>query len=163
MIKPDNQTDFDVYVVAAALGAVAGLRALTAPALLSYFASRPENSEFKDNFLASPKIAAVLGLLAAGELIGDKLPSTPNRTEPPGLIARVISGATVGGSVCAARKKSLRTGIVIGALSAVAAAYIGQNIRREIAQRSSIPSAAIGAVEDALAVGIGIRALRYND
>ena len=160
MKKQINYSDSETFVKAAALGASAGLRTFTAPALLGFFASRGEKNEFENNLLASPKIAAAVGLLAAGELVGDKLPATPNRTETPGLIARIISGAFVGGSLCAARKKNIRTGIAVGALSAVAAAYAGENIRREIAARTGIPSAALGAVEDAIAIGVGIKALQ---
>lgn len=153
-------SDFDTYVKAASLGAVAGLRALTAPALFGYFASSGNNENLKNNVLASPKVSATVGLLAVGELVSDKLPFTPNRTEIPGLTARIVSGAFVGGSICARRKKSVLTGAIIGAVSAVAAAYAGQNIRRIISEESGVPSAAIGAVEDAIAIGIGINALK---
>ncbi len=136
---------------------------MMAPALLSYFASRPGNDDFEDNFLASPKITVVLGLLAAGELVGDKLPSTPNRTETLGLTARIFSGAFVGGLICAAHKKNVRVGSFIGVLSVITTAFAGQNIRSVIADRSGIPSAVLGAVEDAAAVGIGIKTLKSNN
>ena len=163
MNEKRDETDLDVYAKSAAIGAVAGLRCLTAPAMLGCFASRENAGELKNNFLSSPKISAVIGVAAVGELIGDKLPSTPNRTEPSGLIARIVSGAFVGGSVCAAKKKSVLTGAFIGAVAAVAAAYAGQNIRREICYKTGIPTAALGAVEDAIAVSIGINALKYFD
>lgn len=99
-----NETDLEVYATAAAISAVAGLRCLTAPALLGYFASQENAGELGNNPLASKTVFAVLGVAAIGELVGDKLPSTPNRTEPLGLIGRIFSGAFVGGSVCAARK-----------------------------------------------------------
>ncbi len=160
-MKPENnRSDFETYFKASALGAVAGLRAMTAPALLSYFASNRENNEFENNPLTSRKVSVFLGLLAAGELIGDKLPFTPNRTDAPGLIARIISGAVVGGLVCARRKKSVPAGVAIGALSSVAAAYAGQIIRQTIAEKSGIPSAVLGIVEDAIAIGIGVSVLK---
>lgn len=155
-----NETDLEVYTTAAAIGAVAGLRCMTAPALLSYFASQENAGELGKNPLASTKVSAVLGVAAIGELVGDKLPSTPNRTEPLGLIGRIVSGAFVGGSVCAARKKNILTGALIGAVSSVAAAYAGQNIRIEIAEETGVPSAALGAVEDGIAITIGINALK---
>lgn len=155
-----NETDFDIYSKAASLGAVAGLRAFAAPALLNYFVTHGENSQLNSNYLSSPKISAAINLLAAGELIGDKMPFTPNRTELPGLIARIVSGAFVGGSICAARRKDFWAGATIGAVSAVAAAYAGQHIRQKIADESGIPSAFLGAVEDATAIGIGVNALK---
>jgi len=155
--------DLNTCGQAAALGAVAGLRALMAPALLSYIASNRKNTEFANNFLTSRKISVVLGLLAAGELVGDKLPFTPNRTDALGLVARVFSGAAVGGSICASRKKSVSAGIAIGALSSVAAAYAGQNLRQAIAEQSGISSAVLGVVEDAIAIGIGMKVLESGD
>lgn len=163
MNQQTTQTDFDIYTKVAALGAVAGLRAMMAPALLSYFASRPENDEFENNLFASPKTAVVLGLLAAGEFVGDKLPSTPNRTETLGLTARIFSGALVGGLICAAHQKNVRAGSFIGALSAIAAAFAGQHLRSTIANQTGIPSAVLGIVEDAAAVGIGIKTLNNKD
>lgn len=151
----NNPSDLETYFKACALGAVAGLRAFTAPALLGYFASNRENSSS-----ASRKVFVVLGLLAAGEIVGDKLPTTPNRTAAPGLIARIISGAAGGGVVCVRGKKSVPAGIAIGAASSVAAAYAGQHIRQTIAEKSGIPSAVLGAVEDAIAIGIGVSALK---
>lgn len=159
-MKGKNEcSDFEIYAEASALGAVSGLRAMMGPALLSYTASQKATGELKNSFLASPKVSVVLGLLSAGELVGDKLPFTPNRTEPQGLAARIVSGAFVGGTICAAHKKSAWTGIALGALSAIAAAYAGQHIRHTISEESGIPSAALGAVEDAIAIGIGLKTL----
>ena len=155
-MKPENnRSDLETYFKASALGAVAGLRVFTAPALLGYFASNQEDSSS-----ASRNISVVLGLLAAGELVGDKLPFTPNRTEAPGLIARIISGAAVGGFVCARGKKSVPAGIAIGAVFSFAAAYAGQYVRRALAEKSGIHSVVLGAVEDAIAIGIGVRSLK---
>lgn len=160
MKRENNRSDLETYFKASALGAVAGLRAFTAPALLGYFASKRENNKFENNSSASRKVSVVLGLLAAGEIVGDKLPFTPNRTDAPGLIARIISGAAVGGLVCLRGKTFVPAGIAIGAVSSVAAAYAGQHIRQAIAEKSSIPSAVLGAVEDAIAIGIGLSALK---
>ena len=155
MKRGNNRSDLETYYKASALGTVAGLRALTAPALLGYFASNRENDSS-----GRRKISVVLGLLAAGEIVGDKLSSTPNRTDAPGLIARIISGAVVGGLVCLRGKKSVPAGIAISTVSAVAAAYAGQYVRQALAEKSGIPSAVFGAVEDAIAIGIGVRSLK---
>ncbi len=141
------------------MGAVAGLRSLTAPALLSYAASRDEETN-SGNLFASRGAVIGLGLLAVGELIGDKLPNTPNRTEPAGLAARVVSGAVCGGIVSSKYKKSVPIGIALGALAAVGAAYAGQTVRRAISKETGVPSSIIGAVEDAVAIGIGAAALK---
>jgi uncharacterized membrane protein len=144
------------------LGAVAGMRARLAPALFSRAASSYRKADFGDSLFASDYVPAVLGTLAVGELVGDKLPRTPNRTEIPGLAARIVSGAVVGGAVSAGYKKSVPAGIALGALAAVAAAYAGQNVRRAVSNKSGISSPLLGAVEDLIAVGIAAAALRNS-
>ena len=49
--------------------------------------------------LASPVVAAGTKMLAAGELAGDKMESAPDRIVPPGMAARIISGAIAGASI----------------------------------------------------------------
>lgn len=117
------------------MGAVCGLRTFTGPALI-----------------AGPAHRNVLALLAAGELIADKLPFMPNRTDAPGLAARFISGAICGMAIARRRKRSERilSGIV-GGTAAVAAAYAGYRYRRHV----KLPPLVAALVEDAVAVGAG--------
>ena len=84
--------------LAAGLGVVAGLRALSAPALLSRRLARPPVRWRADptRLLASERTARVLGILAVGELVGDKLPFIPARTEPLPLLGRARAGLDVG-------------------------------------------------------------------
>jgi uncharacterized membrane protein len=44
---------------------------------------------------------AIFTLLAIAELVADKLPKTPSRTSPPGLIARIVTGGLTGACVAA--------------------------------------------------------------
>ena len=72
-----------MYLVSAALaGAATGLRATVGLGALVETAApglpRP---------LTLPPARVVVGLGVAGELVGDKLPNTPSRLEPPGLLA----------------------------------------------------------------------------
>ncbi len=163
MNQAKNRSDFETLSRIISLGAVAGLRAMLAPALFSRAASSYRKADFGDSLLASAYVPAVFATLTVGELVGDKLPGTPNRTELLGLAARVVSGAVVGGSISAGYRKSVPAGIALGALAAVAAAYAGQNIRRAVSNQSGIPSPLLGAVEDLIAVGIGTAALRDGE
>lgn len=54
-------------------------------------------------FLASRKTVMVVTPMALGELIADKLPATPDRTEPTGVIARLASGAVSGAALVGGR------------------------------------------------------------
>ncbi len=130
-------------------------------ALLSYAAlQHRKNDADGGGIFTTEKAAAAFGLLAVGELVADKLPNTPNRTEPLGLAARIVAGAIGGGVICSQRRKSVPSGIALGALAAVAAAYAGQHIRRAVSEDTGVHSSIIGAVEDAIAVGIGAAAVK---
>jgi uncharacterized membrane protein len=74
-----------IIVLAFLIGIVAGLRALTAPAAVSW-AARLGLLPLQDTSLAFLGYAAtpyIFTLLAIGELINDKLPKTPSRKVPP--------------------------------------------------------------------------------
>jgi uncharacterized membrane protein len=79
-----------VYVRAATLGFVSGLRSMTPFALLSRLkkANDPSPAGPLDMFLTLPTVRLLTGLLASGELIGDKLPFTPSRLSTGPLLAR---------------------------------------------------------------------------
>ena len=86
------------------LGAVAGIRSMTAPALLSRSASRGALAGIAGTPfapLASPRTARILALLAVGEAVGDKLWAAPDRVSVPGLLGRILSGALVGAALFA--------------------------------------------------------------
>ena len=123
------------YGCEVAMGAVCGLRTFTGPAIVAEGAGRN-----------------ALILLAVGELIADKLPSMPNRTDPPGLAARFIAGAFCGMAIAGRRKRSERvlSGIVAGT-AALAAAYAGYQYRKRV----KLPPLAAALIEDAVAVGAG--------
>ena len=78
-----------VFVLALGIGIVAGLRSLTAPAVVAWGAHlgwlNLHGSPLA--FMGSTTAVAVFSLLAIGELIADKLPMTPKRTAPAPLIS----------------------------------------------------------------------------
>ena len=73
------------------IGFLGGLRSLTAPAATAWAVylgwlklERPLS------LIGSIPSVAIFTLLAVVELVADKLPQTPSRTAPPGLIARIV-------------------------------------------------------------------------
>lgn len=142
------------------MGAVAGLRSMTAPATVSRLATRgwPVGSRSIE-FLNSVVSMRTFVLLAAGELIADKLPFLPSRTKPPSLIVRGISGALSGAAVCSAKKKSVLAGILIGAGAAIGASFAAYELRKRAAKALHVPDPVIAVAEDALAVGSGLLVL----
>jgi uncharacterized membrane protein len=147
-----------VLALAAGIGVIAGLRTFSAPAAVSWAAHRrslPLN-DTPFQFLSSAPASLVLSALALAELVGDKLPSTPNRTAAGPLIARALSGALCGAALCAAAKRPIAEGAVCGVLGAMAGAFAGYEIRRRLGRELQAPDAAIAVVEDALAIGGGL-------
>src|SRR5579862_860527 len=104
------------YVLAFLIGVVAGLRSLTAPAVVSW-AARLGWLHLENTWLAFLGYTAspyILSVLAIGELIADKLPRTPSRKAPPGFTARLVTGALCGAALAADR--SLVGGLVAGVI-----------------------------------------------
>ncbi len=152
----------NAYVKAACLGVIAGMRSMTAPALVSGYLIRTCSDELAGSpleWLASPVSAGVFKWLAAGEMIADKLPSVPARTAPGPLIGRALTGALSGAAVCVSEGEGLAEGAAVGGLAAVASAFAFYHLRRRLTQSTPLPDAAVAAAEDALALGLGHRIL----
>ena len=76
-----------------AIGAAAGLRSMTPPAIVAWAAqSWPGVGESSLAFMANPITAWVLTAFAVGELIADKLPFIPSRLDPGPLVAELPKG-----------------------------------------------------------------------
>jgi uncharacterized membrane protein len=91
---------------------------------------------------------------AAGELVVDKLPTTPSRLEPPGFIGRLVLGALAAG-LCAQTHRARWLPIAaLGAASAGVAAKVGHDVRAQLAQH--LPDPAIAVAEDAVALGLAV-------
>jgi uncharacterized membrane protein len=93
------------------LGLAAGLRTFSAPAALA----------LRARHLDAPRRLVLLA--AAGELVADKLPSTPSRLSRRGLNGRLLSGA-LSGQLVAGRAGALRA-----AAAALAGAVAGYAFR----------------------------------
>ena len=113
-------------VLALLLGVVSGLRAITAPAAVSWVAKLGTLAVAGTPmaFMGFKYTPIILTVLAIGELINDKLPKTPSRKTPPQFIARILSGSLVGATV-GAGSGSLILGLLAGAIGAVAGTYGG--------------------------------------
>jgi len=123
-----------------AIGTVAGLRSVTAPAATLGAA---------DSHWTGPARVA-----AAAELIADKLPATPPRLLPIALAVRVVSGALCGRALAKRAQGSHMLGTVAGAVGSLAGSYAGYYARRYVTVQKHVPDWAIALAEDALAIGL---------
>ena len=143
-----------VYVLAFLIGVVAGLRSMTAPAVVSWAARlgwlHLEGSPLA--FLGAAVTPYILSVLAIGELINDKLPKTPSRKAPVPFGARVVMGALCGAAL-GAPSQALIGGIVAGVLGAVAGTMGGYEARTRLVKATGGKDLPIALIEDAIAVG----------
>jgi uncharacterized membrane protein len=94
----------------------------------------------------------VFTLLATVELVADKLPKTPPRTELLGLGARILTGAVSGAAVVAAGGQPAVLGALLGAAGGIAGAYGGFQARTRLVKALEIPDHVVAVLEDAVAV-----------
>ena len=141
------------YVLAFLIGVVAGLRALTAPAVVSW-AARLGWLHLEDTglaFLGYTFTPWVLSVLAIGELIADKLPKTPSRKAPPGFVARLVTGSLCGAALGAASHVMIG-GLVAGLIGAVAGTLGGYEVRTRLVKATGGKDMPIALLEDAVAI-----------
>ena len=152
MKKMQNES-VNLFLRAFGLGVVAGMRSLTAPALLRRWLSRQRRlAPTPLDHVATP---AVLAVMATGELVADKLPFTPDRTSPPSVAFRALSGALVGGSFCAANRRSPVAGALVGAVGAVAATHAAFQLRRYLVKERGLPDMVVALAEDVATNALG--------
>lgn len=147
------------YLSALLIGVVAGMRTMMAPAVLSLtLARRPELAPMMIpvQWFMLRGIAIFLGLAALGELVVDKLPSTPNRISEGPLVARIVSGAITGAAVMEMGQLSPWVGVALGAVGALIGAFGGFHARRFADHVTGIRDPFIGALEDVIAIAIAV-------
>ncbi len=145
------------------LGAIAGFRSMAAPATLSRAVSDGRIEGIEDTpfaRLGSPKVTTALRMMEIGEFIVDKLPVAPSRTSPPPLLGRAASGGLVGAALFASEDRRSLVGGALGAAAALAAAYAGERLRLQAAEKLGMPDSVVALLEDGLVVLAGSRLLR---
>ena len=158
MLKRKTRVEFEVSPATfetLALGAIAGLRSMAAPALLSRAVRRGNLKAPNLPALGSPKVSTTLTMLMIGEMIGDKTPFAPSRTSAPALLGRLLSGALVGATLFASEGRNRNSGAILGALCAAAAAYGGERLRAAAAQNMQLPDLILAGLEDRVVLSVG--------
>jgi uncharacterized membrane protein len=154
MLSPTQNT----LLKAACMGAVAGMRSVLAPALVTKWLAdggRGEALESPYSLLASRRTASVASTLSKGEIIFDKLPVTPPRISPAPLAARAVSGAVCGATICKVAHERAYAGAFVGAGAAVGTAFLVYYLRQSLGRKLPVPDAVLGGIEDSAAYAIG--------
>ena len=136
------------------IGLFAGLRSLTPPAAVAWAVhlgwlklARPLS------LIGSLPAVIILSLLAIGELIFDKLPNTPNRTAPPGLIARIVTGGFTGACVSLGGGQSALVGAGLGLLGGIVGCFAGYHARAWLVRSLRQSDFNVALLEDLVAIG----------
>lgn len=145
-----------VFAFAIGIGIVAGLRSLTAPAMVAWAAHfdwlNLNGSPLA--FMGSRAAVVIFSIFAIGELISDKLPTTPKRTALAPLLARIILGGLSGASLCAATGQPLVAGALLGGIGGVIGAFGGYQIRHWIVGSLHIKDFFVALCEDLVAIAL---------
>jgi uncharacterized membrane protein len=147
-----------VVFLALGIGVVAGLRSLTAPAVVAWAAHigwiNLHHSALA--FMGSVWAVAIFTVLALVEFVSDQLPSTPARTSAVGLSARIVTGALTGACLALAGGATVWLGALAGAVGGIAGAFGGYHARVGLVRVLRVPDFAIAIPEDLIAIGLGL-------
>jgi len=146
-----------LYVGGLCIGIVAGMRSLTALAVVCWAIRLGwlDLTGFRLAFLGSTPACIVVSLLALGEIINDKLPNTPNRTDAIPFGARLVTGMLSAMIIFMSAHQSIALGLVLGLVGAFIGTYGGFHIRYYLVKDRGLPDLVVAIVEDIVAVGGG--------
>jgi uncharacterized membrane protein len=147
-----------VLVLAFGIGVVAGLRSLTAPAVVAWAAHLGwlNLSGSALAFMGSVWALVAFTVGALAEFVGDLLPTTPARIAPMGLTARILMGVLAGACLGVAGEVLPWLAAVFGALGAIVGAFGGYGARVRLVKVLHAPDFAIATPEDLAAIGLGL-------
>jgi len=136
------------------IGFFAGLRSLTPPAAVAWavylgwlILARPLS------LIGSLPAVIILSVLAITEIFFDKLPNTPNRTAPLGLIGRIVTGGLTGACVSLGGGQSAFVGAGLGVIGGIVGCFGGYQVRTRLVKFLRLPDFNIALLEDLIAIG----------
>jgi uncharacterized membrane protein len=136
------------------LGVVTGMRTFVPMAVLCWFAYRgdlPVDGTWA-GWTGHLITAIIFSLLAIAEIVGDKLPKAPPRTNLPGITGRIVFGGLVGAIVATGLDGSVFEGILLSVSGAFVGAHAGYLVRRELVILLRWKDWHVAVFEDVIAV-----------
>jgi uncharacterized membrane protein len=147
-----------VLALAFSMGIVAGLRSLTAPAIVCWAAYlgwlKLHSSHLA--FMGGIVAVVIFTIFALAELTADKLPKTPSRTAPMPLTFRVVTGALSGAALGIAGNQSVALAAILGAIGAIVGAFGGYQVRYKLVTSLHVRDYGVAVLEDLVAIGGGL-------
>jgi uncharacterized membrane protein len=142
-----------LLLLALLIGVVAGLRALTPPAVVAWGAALgwlPLEGTWA-HWVGHPITVTVLSILLVVELVTDQLPSTPARTVTPQFAVRILTGAFAGAVVGAGFHHTFSS-LGAGMIGAVLGTLGGYQARKRLVAANGGHDLPVALSEDVIAV-----------
>lgn len=145
-----------VLLLALLIGVIAGLRALTAPAVVAWgaFLGWIDVTGKWSEWVAHPITVTVLTVLLFVELVTDQLPKTPSRKTAPQFLARLLTGAFAGAVIGSAFYHTFSS-VGAGMIGAVLGTLGGYEARSRLVAANGGRDLPVAVAEDVIAVGGG--------
>ncbi|WP_230865798.1 glycine zipper 2TM domain-containing protein [Mycobacterium canetti] len=142
-----------VLLLALLIGFVAGLRSLTAPAVVCWAAFLGWINLYGTwaSWVGNSVTVVILSVLAVVELVNDKLPKTPPRTATPVFAVRILLGAFAGAVIGTAWGYRWG-GLGAGVIGAVLGTMGGYQARTRLVAAHGGRDLPIALLEDSVAV-----------
>jgi uncharacterized membrane protein len=145
--------DWVITLLAFLIGLFGGLRALTAPAATAWAVHLGWlKIEGPLTLIGSLPSVVIFTLLAVVELVADKLPQTPSRTAPPGLIARILMGSLTGACVAAGGGQGAVLGALLGIVGGIVGCFGGYQARTGLVKALGTRDIYVALVEDLVTI-----------
>ncbi len=150
-------------IKAVLIGTVAGMRCMSAPAIVANSIGSDEAKKLGPlGLVGDPKVQKFFDIAAGVELAADKLPQMGARVEAGPLFVRAVSGAICGGVVSRANRENALLGGLVGGLAAGVSAHIFYTARRHANLDLGIPDPLLAVAEDTAAWTLGRIAVRRD-
>ena len=97
--------------------------------------------------------------VCVGEVLADKLPFTPSRTNTAPLVTRAVLGAAAAGQSSHIRRQPVIPALVAGSVAAVVTAKLGHDVRVALLKRRPTRRLLPALLEDAAAATLAVIAV----
>jgi uncharacterized membrane protein len=147
------------------IGFATGLRSLTPLAVICWAAHAGwlQFAPSKLAFIGKWPTVTMLTLLAAAELLVDKLPQTPARTKAVGLTARVILGCVCAVLISVACSGHMVLAAIAGFIGAITGAFAGYHTRHVLVLRAGMPDFIVALTEDVIAIAGSLLIISHSN
>lgn len=146
---------------AASAGLIIAMRSMALPAVISDQLARDEAHQADNdlfNLVARPEIATLLKVATVGEMVMDKMPFVPSRTDLFPLLGRMsVAGAFV---AILSRPQNRVANTLVAIAAAGVGTHLAYQVRKQATERFDQPALKTAVAEDAL---VAVSALAWRD